>query len=134
MAFNLEIMTPEREFFSGAVDSLIGNTPDGQMGFLRDHSPIVVAVSAGEATIREGSESKKALLSGGFLEMQGDHAIILCDYADWPEEIDEARTRAEKAEAEERLAKKLSQEEYVLAQAALERAIQRLKVASRGIK
>jgi F-type H+-transporting ATPase subunit epsilon len=130
MGFQLEILTPEREFFSDAVDSLIVNTPDGEMGFLRDHSPIVVAVSPGAATIRADSETRQAILSSGFLEMRGDHAVILCDSADWPDEIDAAQERAEKEAAEERLTKKLSKAEYAEAKAALERAIQRLKAAS----
>lgn len=128
--FRLEIGTPDRVFFSGKVDSLIVNTLEGQQGFLIDHSPVVVAVTCGIISFRSKNEDKQAVTGNGFLEMAGKKAILLCDFAEWPNEVDVTKTRDERDRLQEELNRQSSRKDYAVTKAALERAIQRLKLAS----
>ena len=45
--YMLEIITPERIFFRGEVESVIIPTPDGYMSIQRMHEPMVAAIKIG---------------------------------------------------------------------------------------
>lgn len=126
--FNLEIVTPERKFFSGQVEMVILKTPEGEMGILQGHVPMVVAVAIGPLKIKKDGEWLEAVLTEGFMEVKQDKTVILTDTAEWPNEIDVNRAKAAKERAEERLQRQISQLEYYRSQAALARALARLKV------
>jgi F-type H+-transporting ATPase subunit epsilon len=129
--FTLEIVTPERKFFSGEVEMLVLRTPDGQIGVMKGHIPMVAAVSIGPARILQDGEWKEAVLNTGFMEVGRHGTVILTDTAEWPHEIDINRALEAKKRAEERLHRKLSLIEYQRTQAALSRALARLKVTRR---
>ena len=57
-----------------------------------------------------------------------EYVILLADTVELPEEIDVTRAKAAKERAEERLRQRKSQIEYYQTQAALSRAMARLKV------
>lgn len=126
--FKLEIATPDRRFFSGEVEMVVLKTPEGEMGILKDHAPMVVAIDIGPIRILQNGEWMEAFLSEGFMEITKEKTVILCDTAEWPNEIDINRAKAAKDRAEERLQRQLSQIEYVRSRTALARAMARLKV------
>lgn len=127
--FYLEIVTPERKFFSDEVEMVILRTPEGEMGILEGHVPMVVAVDIGPVKIKKNGEWQEAVLTEGFMEVKQDKTIILTDTAEWPSEIDVNRAKAAKQRAEERLQRQISQVEYSRSKAALSRALARLRVA-----
>lgn len=129
--FYLEIVTPDRKFISGDVEELIVKTPEGEMGVLSGHMPMVVAIAIGPVRIKKDGEWLEAVLSEGFMEVLQDKTIILADTAEWPNEIDINRARAAEERARERLQSKLSRVEYMRSQAALQRALSRLKVTDK---
>ncbi|KNY28507.1 F0F1 ATP synthase subunit epsilon [Pseudobacteroides cellulosolvens] len=126
--FKLEIATPDRKFFSGEVEMVVLKTPEGEMGVLKDHAPTVVAIAIGPIRILQNGEWLEAFLSEGFMEITKEKTVILCDTAEWPNEIDVNRAKAAKDRAEERLQRQLSQMEYIRSRTALARAMARLKV------
>lgn len=127
--YYLEIVTPERKFFSGEVESLIFRTPDGELGVLKNHIPMGAAVAIGPVKIKkDDGKWVEAVLTEGFMEVTRDKTIILTDTAEWPDEIDVERAKAAKQRAEERLMRKLSEQEFIRSQAALARALARLRV------
>lgn len=126
--FYLEIVTPDRKFYTGDVEMLIFKTPEGEMGVLKDHMPMVVAVAIGPIRILKDGEWLEAVLSEGFMEIMQDKTVILADTAEWPNEIDINRAKAAEERARERLQSQLSRVEYMQSQAALQRALSRLKV------
>lgn len=127
--FNLDILAPERKFFSGEVEMVILKTPEGEMGILKGHVPMVVAVGIGPVKIKKDGEWLEAFLSDGFMEIKQDKTIIMIDSAEWPNEIDVNRAKAARERAEERLRRQLDRVENIRSQAALARALARLKVA-----
>ena len=93
-----------------------------------DHTPMVVVVDVGTTRIKQDGKWLEAVLSEGFMEITNKKTIILVDSAEWPDEIDANRAKAAKERAEEKLHRQLSQAEYIRSQAALARALARLKV------
>ncbi len=95
--FYVEILTPERKFFWGDVETIIVKTPTGEMGILKGHIPTVVVIDIGSIKIKKNGKWFEAVLSEGFMEVKQDQAIILVDTAEWPDEIDINRAKAAKA-------------------------------------
>lgn len=126
--FYLEIVTPERKFFSGDVEMVVLKTPGGEIGILKEHMPMVIAVAIGPIRIKKDGEWLEAVLTEGFMEIKQDKTVILTDTAEWPNEIDINRAKAAKERAEERMQRQLSRQEYMRSQAALARALARLRV------
>lgn len=129
--FYLEIVTPDRKFFSGEVETVILKTLEGEMGILKGHMPMVVAVAIGPIRILKDGDWLEAVLSEGFMEIMQDKTVILVDTAEWPNEIDINRAKAAQERAKERLQSQLSRIEYMRTQAALQRAFTRLQVSSK---
>jgi len=63
-----------------------------------------------------------------------ESSIILADTCELPEEIDIKRAEEARERAEEMLRQKQSIQEYYMTQAALNRAINRLKVSQKHFK
>ncbi len=125
--FYLEIVTPERQFFTGDAEALILPAVDGEMGVYPGHEPVVTAVEPGELRYKADGKWEPAAVGAGFAEIRQDRVILLVGFAEHPEEIDRKRAEAAKKRAEERLRQKQSILEYYHSKAALARAMARLK-------
>ena len=131
MPMQLQIITAEREVFSGEVDALVAPGVAGQLGILPNHAPLMTVLQPGELLVRaDGNESYLAL-SGGYLEVLGNQVIVLADAAEDVDEIDEARAQEALARAQERIASRESDIELEQAVASLRRAQVRVTVARR---
>lgn len=128
---NLEIVTAEKQTFSGEVDAIIALGAEGQLGILPHHAPLMTMLQPGEMAIRKGKEEIYLYISGGFLEVRPDKVIVLADACEHCEEIDTERAEAAKKRAEERLQSLTSGTDHARAQAALLRSLTRLKVAEK---
>lgn len=104
-------------------------TKMGEITILPNHVPLVASLKTGELVARTADGSEHNIhVAGGFVEVQeGGRVIILADAAEHHHEIDEAEAEAAKQRAEEALKQSnISQEDYALAAAALERSISKL--------
>jgi len=127
----LEIITAERQVFSDDVNTVVAPGIDGELGMLPHHAPLITMLKPGEVLIRKDSEETYLFVSGGFLEVRPDKIIILADACERSDEIDIERAEAAKRRAEEGLKTHPPELDVTQAQAALLRAIVRLKVAER---
>ena len=84
---NLLIVTPYESFFEGMVNSVSIPTVDGEFGFMAGHSPFVAAIEPGTCTLRINNEVKHCMLSEGYCEVSGMLALIVCNSAEWPENL-----------------------------------------------
>lgn len=130
--FYIEVLTPDRKFFWGDVQSVVLNTPSGEIGILKNHMPIVTLVDVGTIKIKKNNNWIEAVLGQGFMEVTQSSVIILVDTAEWPDEIDLNRAKAAKERAQERILRQANQTEYVQSKAALARAMARLAAGKRG--
>ena len=131
MPMQLQIITAEREVFSGEVDALVAPGVAGQLGILPNHAPLMTVLQPGELLVRVGGDESYLALSGGYLEVLGNQVIVLADAAEDVDEIDEARAQEALARAQERIASRASDIELEQAVASLRRAQVRVTVARR---
>jgi F-type H+-transporting ATPase subunit epsilon len=129
MPIHLEIVTAERTVLSDNVDQINAPGADGRMGVLPRHEPLMTMLVPGDLTIIKNGESTPFAVSGGFMEVLPDRVTILADTAERADEIDEARADAARKRAEELLRERRSEQEMVMAEAQLRRAMVRLRVA-----
>lgn len=129
--FNLEIIASDHPFYKGECEMLSFPGLDGEHGILPNHEPLITCVNAGELRFKVNGEWRYAAVSSGFVEIMPKFVILLADTVELPEEIDKNRANEAKMRAEERLRQKQSIIEYYHTQAALNRAINRLKVTNR---
>ncbi len=128
----LEIITPERIFFRGEVESVIIPTSDGYMSIQKMHEPMVASIIVGDMRLQIDGEWVECSTTDGFVEVRPDETIIFSQAVEWPIEIDLRRAQEAKERAEEQLRQKKSHQEYMQNQIALARAMVRLRVGRRN--
>lgn len=129
---HLEITTPDKIIFSGAVDSISIPTPDGEITILPHHIPLISIVAAGSIFVRTGQEEHIFAVSRGAVEIDGTTVRVLTDTADRAEELEEEAILKAKAEAEKLLTERRSDREQVAElTAVLERELAKLTVVRR---
>lgn len=130
--FRLEIVVPDRAFYSDEVQEVVLKTPGGEIGILAGHIPMVVAVSTGYVKIKKEDKWICAFISEGFMEVTAEKTVILADSAEWPKEIDSERAKAAEERARLHLGAKPDDREEATLQAALQRALWRQKISKEG--
>ena len=130
----LEVVTAEREVFSGEVDSVIAPGLGGELGILPRHAPLVAMLQAGELRFRRSDEETNLAIGGGFLEVANNRVIVLADSAERAEEIDLARAQEAQERARTLVAERGSADRagFEQALAELRREQIRIRVARRA--
>ena len=129
--FNLKITTCDRSFYDGPCESIVLPATDGEHGVLADHEPMVTAIVSGECRFTANGKQNIIAVGQGFAEIKPEQVEVIVDTAEYPEEIDARRAEEAKIRAEEAMRQKQSILEYNHSQAALSRAMTRLKVKGR---
>ena len=80
----LEIITPEKQFFTGNVEGIVLPALDGQYGVQPGHEPIVTALEPGNVRYCVDGAWKEIVVTQGFAEIMPDYAIMLVSTAERP--------------------------------------------------
>jgi F-type H+-transporting ATPase subunit epsilon len=129
-SFQLTVLTPVRTLLDERVESVVAPGSEGYLGVLANHAPLITALMPGKLTVRlAGGITRIFALSGGFLEVSANRAVILADAMEEPGQIDVDRAKRAADRARERLRDIHGKRDVERAQAALARALNRTKVA-----
>lgn len=127
--FDVEIITPDRVFYTGEATMIEFNTVAGELGIYKKHIPLTTVLAPGVVKIhKDGEEDVLAAVHSGFAEILPEKVTILAEIAEWPNEIDRNRAEAAKKRAEERLANKTEAIDVKRAELALRKALVRIDV------
>ncbi len=119
-----DIVSAEREIFSGAVAMVSLRGAIGELGILPGHAPLLSGVRPGMVRLRlEGGDEELFYASGGFVEVQPGIVTILADTASRAEDIDEAAAGEARQAAERALAEQAADFDFSLAAAQLAEAM-----------
>ncbi|ACV23149.1 ATP synthase F1 subunit epsilon [Slackia heliotrinireducens] len=79
-----DITTPQAQFFSEEVYSVVVPGTEGEMGFLYGHVPLVSALTNGVVRVKkdEGGPDTEFAIEGGYVQVTGTKVIILADKAE----------------------------------------------------
>ena len=76
-SFQLEIITPEKTFFSGSIVSLVAPGTNGYFGVLAHHASLIARSNGGRLKIRETSGERYFKIGPGILEVLKNRVILL---------------------------------------------------------
>lgn len=133
-SFHLEIIASNRVFYDGDCEHLVITAIDGLIGIMHGHEPLVTSLPTGELKYMTDGKWYYVAISEGFIQVMPESSIILADSCELPEEIDIKRAEEARERAQEQLRQKQSIMEYYHTQAALNRAMNRLKISQKHFK
>ena len=130
--FPLRIGTPDGLLFEGEVERVVCRSITGDLAIRAGHCNFCTARGMGEAhVVLEDGSRRDAACIGGMLSVMDGSCHLLATTWEWQEDIDAERASSAKQRAEEKLAKGgLTDQEYKIVQAKLQRALVRLSVKS----
>ena len=128
-----EIVSQDRQVFTGDADIVIVPGAVGEMGILPNHSPLLSTLKYGVVRVRYEGKEEIFTVSGGIVEVQPDLVTIMADAAENVIEIDVARADAARKRAEEQMLKgpPHDSDSYLAIEAALRRSNLRLEAVRR---
>ena len=130
----LEVVTPKGAIVSENVDIVTAPGFAGEFGVLANHAPFLSTIKIGTLRYKKDGSEEELMVSGGFCEVSNNKITFLVESAERGHDIDVDRALRAKERAEKRLLRAKEQQEKVdraRAEAALQRALARLKVAKR---
>jgi F-type H+-transporting ATPase subunit epsilon len=105
--FDVFVVTPERELWSGQASIVIARGREGELGIQAGHTPMLVELAIGPLFIQTEGERIAAAVDGGFLHVvtwEGQTRVdVLAEHAELADEIDVEKARRQKEEAERRI-------------------------------
>ncbi|RIL07596.1 MAG: ATP synthase F1 subunit epsilon [Proteobacteria bacterium] len=134
MPLSLTIVTPEGVRYEGQVERVVIPGSEGDFGVLPGHERFLSPVRIGELEV-DGGGRRWAAVSDGFAEVNGDRVVLMVDSCEFAGDIDTARAERAKMRAEREIEQLRQQHDealgFRLEEAALQRALIRLQVASK---
>jgi F-type H+-transporting ATPase subunit epsilon len=121
---HVELVSVEREVWSGEATQVVARTTEGELGILPGHTPLLGELApGGVVTIYQaGGAPVLAAVHGGFLSVTDQGVTVLAEVAELADDIDASRAKAalERARGEDD-------------QAAVRRAEGRLRAAGQPV-
>ncbi|NMW18175.1 MAG: ATP synthase F1 subunit epsilon [Chlorobiaceae bacterium] len=78
--FKIEIVTPQKLYFSGEVVSVTAPGENGQFQILKNHAPLLSSLKTGKVKLALADRTEQSFsISDGFLEVSSNKAILLTE-------------------------------------------------------
>lgn len=99
--FAASLVTPERVVLEAEVQAVMLRTEVGEAAFLPGHADLVGAVVPGLVRFqREDGSEERVAVHGGFVQVDGQHVVVLAPMAELVGDIDVERARRALEEAD----------------------------------
>ena len=125
----LEVATPDHLLLSREVDEVIAPGSEGEFGVLPGHAHFLSMLKIGELRYRMGDQTNYMSVLWGFAEVTPTKVTILAEIAEKAEDIDVERAQAAVERAEQRLQVGGLPSDLKEAQVSLEKARLRRRIA-----
>lgn len=131
--FVLEVHTIEKTIVSEEVESVTVPTSEEELTILPNHEALITNLGFGTLSYRNQKGLQFLFISGGFMEVQNQRAIILADLIERPDEINEEEIAKAKQDAADILSGKvdIGDHSLSLAQANINIATRRANVVEK---
>jgi len=105
--FQVDVVSPEAIVWTGEAAIVIARTPEGELGIMADHEPLMGALSTGPVSIEAESGERTTIgVHGGFIQVLNNQVTLITDRAQVTEDHAAAaeiatQLASEEAEADE---------------------------------
>lgn len=122
---NVAVVSAERALWSGQAKSIVAKTPEGDIGILANHEPVLALLVDSSALKVEELDGSTLMVAvhGGFFSVSGNEVNVIAEVAELAEDIDMERAQAALARIQSMGEPDLEE------QAALHRAETRIQIA-----
>jgi len=128
MTVHCDIVSAEKEIFSGLVETVIAAGDMGDLGIYYGHAPLLTGLIPGPVrVIKQGGEEEIFYVSGGYLEVQPSGVTILADAALRADDIDEAAAKQAQEAAQHAITNQAGEMDYSTAAIQLAEAMAQLR-------
>ncbi len=81
--FQVDVVSPEATVWSGEATFVLAKTPDGELGIMANHEPLMGALVTG-AVIVEAEDGTRTTIGvhGGFLQVLNNQVTLITDRAE----------------------------------------------------
>jgi len=125
----LEVVTPQKSVVSEDVEIVVAPGSEGEFAALKGHTTFLTSLKLGTLRYKDSAGKERyVFINGGFAEVLPTKVTILAESAERRKDIDIERAMKAKERAEKRLAAKTPDTDLIRAEAALRRALHRLKM------
>jgi F-type H+-transporting ATPase subunit epsilon len=125
---SLAVVTAEQPILEQDCDFVVLPGLTGELGIYPEHAPLLTLLRPGALRVHAGGTVEQVFVSGGFAEVLPERVTVLADTAERAEEIDAARAQEARDRAERLLAQAGDRLQQAEAEAALQRALARLRL------
>ncbi|MCF8054173.1 MAG: ATP synthase F1 subunit epsilon [Deltaproteobacteria bacterium] len=103
----LEVITPDRQVFSGEVTDVLLPGIEGEFGVLKGHTPFLSGLDYGlmSYTKAEGSKKEFFVIGQGYAEVTGSRVIVIIETVLPVENVDVANVQKDRDSQQQKLAK-----------------------------
>lgn len=98
------VVTPETTVLDAAAEFVALPLYDGEIGIGRGHTPLIGRLGYGEMRLRQGSQTTRYYLDGGFVQVAGNVVSVLTGRALPADSLDAAVAQEQLAAAQSRKA------------------------------
>lgn len=127
----VDLVSSEEQIFSGEAEFIIAPGSEGEIGIYPRHIPLLIKLTPGLVRVKLPQKEMHLVyvISGGFLEVQGNKATVLADIVERTDNLDQAKLLEGKRIAEEQFKRSAAnmEQDDAKAYAALEMIIAQLK-------
>lgn len=82
MALNVNVVSADREVWTGGASQIVARTVEGEIGILSGHEPLLAMLGEGEVRVTTPSGEKITVdAEGGFLSVDHDNVTIVASRA-----------------------------------------------------
>ena len=128
MTMHCDIVSAEKEVFSGRVTMVIATGTLGELGIMPGHAPLLTGIKPGPVRLKfDNGEEHVFFASGGFLEVQPGTVTVLADTALRAVDLDEVAAQHAKDEAEKTLRDRAADFDFSVVASLLAEASARLR-------
>ena len=75
----LEIITPDKNVFSGEVSIVTLPGKNGEFQILKDHAPLVSTLAKGNLSYEQNGKSESMVVDGGVIEVANNKVLVLAE-------------------------------------------------------
>lgn len=128
MTVHCDIVSAEKQLFSGLVELVVAAGVEGDLGVMPGHAPLLTRLKPGPVRVKKQNGDEEVFyVSGGFLEVQPKLVTVLADTAERAQDMDGAQAEEAKQHAKEALEGKNADMDYSRAAITLAEASARLR-------
>jgi F-type H+-transporting ATPase subunit epsilon len=126
----VEVIEPTQYKIQDEFDHIIIPGIDGDFGVDQDHTAFITKIRPGLLQFYKGSKVTQYAIHDGFVTVEDNHVIIVCDTVEKSSEIDFKRASSAKERAEKRLKTSGGEIDFRRAEFALKKSLIRLELGN----